>query len=407
MSSRSLWKRKSFKLLIGLIAILLVLAPFSLAHSNVSGQMDINKISKYENGSTVFAGDELIEYSKVNKYPLAINLDYLISQFNSKDYLGCILSITTGSVPIPSNEIIKGNVSENGLVSDFEGPGYVEFINNSIFVHSPAQFVWGYNDPYTQAVRTSDGIDIINVRTNETIKHINGEDINNDTINKEYLVNGDTVKYWYDHTTRIGAKYNLEYSVAGINDGRTYISPDKLRKHFPDVYNYSVKYPSGSPVMVYASNFTYKVVSSSYTYLGSHSEYGNDNRESNARQFVKAWNNTVIPVNATACGREGIGFTSVPDSEAIGGSATHGVCPSARALRNSVMALGISLPVGMDSGQDAVLFGYNPATGIKITNTLDYPIKIEMWTEGKGTGMAIFSKITAYSSNIPSNSTNN
>ncbi|MDD4594202.1 MAG: hypothetical protein PHY33_03740, partial [Methanobacteriaceae archaeon] len=46
-------------------------------------------------------------------------------------------------------------------------------------------------------------------------------------------------------------------------------------------------------------------------------------------------------------------------------------------------------PVGMASDEDAVLFGYNPATGIKVTNPLDYPVKITMWTEGDGTDMKI------------------
>ena len=69
--------------------------------------------------------------------------------------------------------------------------------------------------------------------------------------------------------------------------------------------------------------------------------------------------------------------------------ATHGVCPPARSLRNAVLSLGFALPIGMDSGRDAVLYGFSPSTGIKINNTLDYPIKIEMWTEGSGPGMVI------------------
>ena len=47
------------------------------------------------------------------------------------------------------------------------------------------------------------------------------------------------------------------------------------------------------------------------------------------------------------------------------------------------------MPIGMDSGRDAVLYGFSPSTGIKINNTLDYPIKIKMWTEGSGPGMEI------------------
>lgn len=396
MSSRSLFKRKSFYIFIALIVILLVLAQFSFAETNVSNSVDIKKISKYSNGTTVFAGDEIIDNSKVDKFPIVSNLGFLVAQIQQKDFLGSMFSISTGSVPVPAKEFILGNVTEEGLVSDFDGPGYIEFKNNKIFVHAPQDFVWGYTDPYIQAVRTDDGIDLINLRTNKTLEHIAGSDISNDTIDKDYVASGDSVKEWYDQYSVVGSKYNLQYCVAGFNDGRKYMEPELLIDKFPEAYKYSKKYPGGSPVLVYKCNCKEVVVANTYTYLGDHSEYGNDNREYNAKQFVAGWNGTIIPANATACGKDGIGFTSVKDAEAEGGSASHGVCPSARALRNAVMALGIPLPVGMDSGEDAVLFGYSPTTGIKITNTYDYPIKIIMSTEGSGTGMAIYCKVIAF-----------
>ena len=40
------------------------------------------------------------------------------------------------------------------------------------------------------------------------------------------------------------------------------------------------------------------------------------------------------------------------------------------------MELGFSLHVGMDSGEDAVLFGYHLSSGIRIENTINYHIKI-------------------------------
>ena len=66
------------------------------------------------------------------------------------------------------------------------------------------------------------------------------------------------------------------------------------------------------------------------------------------------------------------------------------------------------MPIGMDSGRDAVLYGYSPSTGIKINNTLDYPIKIEMWTVGSGAGMEIHTKIYELIPNdhVKTNSTN-
>ena len=50
----------------------------------------------------------------------------------------------------------------------------------------------------------------------------------------------------------------------------------------------------------------------------------------------------------------------------------------------------------MCNDEDAVLFGYNPAEDIKITNSHDYPVKLVMWTEGSGTGMEIFAKVVKY-----------
>ena len=146
-------------------------------------------------------------------------------------------------------------------------------------------------------------------------------------------------------------------------------------------------------IFVYGENYTETKVASTYTYLDSHPQYNDRNREFNAKQFVKAWNGTIIPSNAYGCGREGVGFSSVPESDAESGMATHGVCPPARSLRNAVLSLGFSLPIGMDSGRDAVLYGFSPSTGIKINNTLKYPIKINMWTEGSGAGMRIYTNV--------------
>ena len=89
-----------------------------------------------------------------------------------------------------------------------------------------------------------------------------------------------------------------------------------------------------------------------------------------------------------------------PDASAPGGSAAHGVCPPARALRAAVTAEGFDLPVGMCWDEDAVLFGYNPTQGILVYNNHDYPVQLKMWTEGEGTGMGIYAQIVRY---IPNN----
>ena len=46
--------------------------------------------------------------------------------------------------------------------------------------------------------------------------------------------------------------------------------------------------------------------------------------------------------------------------------------------------------------EDAVLFGYNPAQDITVYNNHTYPVKINMWTEGDGTGMGIYGQIVRY-----------
>ena len=401
MARRSLTQRKSFKVLIALIVILIVLIPVSMAMTTNSTTQNMAEVSKYDNGTTVFAGDNIIDKNKINKNPILANIDGLTYQLSNGDIADAFFSVATGVVPTPASQLVTGNVSKNGEVSGFEGPAYIDIEDNKINIVKPGNFVYGFNTPYTQAKIVEGGIDIINLRTNETVKHIDANDITNDTLPGD-MVSEESIKYWYN-TSSQGSLYNLEYSVGGINDGRSPISPDELKEKFPEAYEYSIKYPNNSPVILYKTNTSDNVVSSTYTYLGSHPQYNDANREYNARQFVKAWNGTVIPANTSACGREGVGFSAVKEASAESGMASHGVCPPARALRNAVMALGFSLPVGMDSGEDAVLFGFNPSTGIRVTNTLDYPVQIIMWTEGSGTGMEIDAEIIEY---VPNNATN-
>ena len=54
------------------------------------------------------------------------------------------------------------------------------------------------------------------------------------------------------------------------------------------------------------------------------------------------------------------------------------------------------MPVGLTSDESAVLFGYNPASGVTVTNNHNYPVKILMWTEGEGVGMGIYCQIVRY-----------
>ena len=352
---------------------------------------DMSEISKYDNGSTVFAGDNIIDKNKINKYPIVANLGSVVEEVKSGNYADAFFSVATGAVSTPPSKILSGNVSTDGIVDEFEGPGYVTVDTDKITVTPPGEVVYGFNTPYTQLVIVPDGIDVVNAKTNETTGHIDPHTMTNDTIPGN-MISVENIKYWYNKCPQ-GSRYSVEFCLDGFNDNRSYVTPDELREKFPEAYKYSIKYPGGSPVLLYETNFTEVEVTSSYTYLDSHPQYNDANREYNARQFVLAWNGTIIPSNTYGCGREGIGFSAVPEKAAESGMATHGVCPPARSLRDAVLSLGFALPIGMDSGRDAVLYGFSPSTGIKINNTLDYPMKIEMWTVGQGTGMEIHTKI--------------
>ena len=202
-------KRNSFKIFIALLAIIIVLVPVSMATITTHNQ-NMNEISKYDNGTTVFAGDNIIDKNKINKYPIVSNLGSVFEQIGNGEFSDAFFAIATGAVPTPSSKILSGNVSNDGIVDDFEGPGYVRVDDNQITVIPPEEFVWGYNSPYLQAKIVPDGIDVINNRTNQTVGHIDPKTMDNDTVPGD-VVNAETLKYWYNHYGQ-GSKYTLEYS---------------------------------------------------------------------------------------------------------------------------------------------------------------------------------------------------
>lgn len=194
----------------------------------------------------------------------------------------------------------------------------------------------------------------------------------------------------------MGDNITLEYGLSNFNDKRNSLSPTEIKNFFGEkVYNYLVDYPLNSPVLVYSSNYKEKSSEDFYSNLGSYPQYNDASRAYNAKQFVDAWNNTIIPPGSTASGKN-IDFATSRDPKAPGGGASHGVCPPARALRAAVLAYDFPLPVGMNWDFEAVRFGFNPSSGIKITNTGNVPVKIIMWTKGEGTSMVIYSKIVEY-----------
>ena len=70
----------------------------------------MSEIAKYENGSTVFAGDNVIDKNKIDKYPIVSNFGSLLTQIGDGEIVDAFFSIATGAVPTPSSELLYGNV---------------------------------------------------------------------------------------------------------------------------------------------------------------------------------------------------------------------------------------------------------------------------------------------------------
>jgi hypothetical protein len=265
--------------------------------------------------------------------------------------------------------------------------------NNKISVKAPNNFLWGSSVAYTHVIKTEDGLSI--VENNETIKSISAGNINNNTIPHDIVPSEDIVA-WYKKAD-IGDKLVIEYGLSNFSDRRNPLSPTEVKYFFgEDIYEYLVSHPLNTPIILYMGDYKEKSGEDYYTYLGSYPEYNDAIRAYNAKQFVVAWNNTIIPPGSISSGKDTIYFESSRDPKAPGGGASHGVCPSARALRAAILSHGFPLPTGMNWDHDAINYGFNPATGIKVTNNGDTPVKIVMWTEGEGTSMVIYSKIIEY-----------
>ncbi|MGZ7116144.1 MAG: hypothetical protein ACXVHS_01680 [Methanobacterium sp.] len=351
------------------------------------------EITSLSLGDTVIAGTKVVDDGKIRKVPLIYHPEYLFDKINDMKFADFLDSLISGTVKTPIARITSGAITREGNAQGFNGPGVLAVQENKLTVNPPPTFVYGYKVPYTYGVKTSNGLEI--KQGKNTVKTVPYDQITNDTVPHEYS-SVNSIKKWYNGAAT-GQRITLDYAVSSFNDGRNLVTPDKIQSLFGDkVVNYMENYPSGDPVMVYMGNAAGNVVGSGADSLGSYPEYGDVLRESNAREFVQAWNGTIIPPHSSSSGKETVGFDTAADPHAPGGSAAHGVCPSARTLRSAAYAAGFGLPVGLSNEDTAVMFGFNPAVDVKVTNSHNYPVQIIMWTEGSGTGMAIYSKIIEY-----------
>ena len=400
MSSK--WRNSSIKIVLVLFFVCIILFAFSFLNPSSFTGKSLAETYNLPVGQSMFEGDSVLDDKGMIQVSFIANPSFIFHQFKTLDLNGILTTLTTGVVPFDFETVSSEHIDSMGNVYGFDGPGYLTIEGDKLAVKAPDNYVWGYSKPYKYLTKTENGVDV--VENGSVVQSVPENEIKNLTFHNDFY-NITSIREWYNYDASVGSNFTLEKGIVGFSDGRNNISYEDITRIFgKNVSDYVDAYPTGSPIVLYMGNTTEADGEKFYTYLGSHPEYGDTVREYNANQFVEAWNNTIIPPNCSASGRDYVYFGSAADDSAPGGSAAHGVCPPARALRSTVLAEGFSMPTGMTSDENAVLYGYNPARDIKVTNIHDYPVKIVMWTEGSGTGMAIFAKIVKY---LPANETGN
>ena len=388
------WRKISITIFVALLILCVLFAVLNSVSSSPYTAQSVTEEYNLPIGQSMFENQSILGQRSLIEVPLLSDAGFLFHQLAALDLKGILLSLSTGVVPFDFSTISGEGIDSYGNVIDVDGPGYLALEGDKLTVKQPDNYIWGYSAPYKWLVKTEEGVDVVENGT--VIQSVPVDQIKDLNYSNDYYNNA-TIRSWYNYDAGIGSTFTLEKGIVGFSDGRNNISSSDVPVIFgKDVVDYAANYPTRSPILLYSGNYTEENGQVYGTSLGSHPEYGNSIREVNARQFVEAWNGTVIPPNSTSSGKDYVYFESASDASAPGGSAAHGVCPSARALRAAVSAEGFGLPRGMTWDENAVLFGFNPARDITVTNTHDYPVRINMWTEGAGTGMGIYCQITRY-----------
>ena len=395
------WRNSSLKIVLILFVVCIMLFAFSFVNHKTFTGKSLAETYNLPIGESMFEGDSVVGKMDMIQVPLLDSPYFILHQLTTLDLKGILVTLTTGVVPYDFATVSSGGIDSYGKAYGFEGPGYLTLDGDKLTVKAPDNYVWGYSYPYKYLTKTDKGVDVI--EDNKVVRSVPENEIKNLEFGNDFY-NVSSIQEWYNHDSEVGSNFTLEKGIARFSDGRSDISHEDISRIFgKDVSNYVDAYPTTAPIVLYMGNTSETDGEQHSTSLGSHPEYGDSVREYNARQFVEAWNGTVIPPKTAGSGRDYVYFGSAADASAPGGSAAHGVCPPARALRDSVLAEGFGMPTGLTGDENAVLFGYNPARDIKVTNNHDFPVKIIMWTEGSGTGMTIHSKIVRY---LPDSNTN-
>lgn len=385
------WRDTSEKIILLLFsASILLFASSFINHPDYSGKT-LSETFNLPIGQSVYAGDSIVGVDNNSiTVPLLSNWNFLTNHIANLDLYGLLVSISTGTVPFDFSYVATEHIDSYGVAYGFDGPGYLTYDGSKLTVKAPDTYIWGYSTPSKWLEKTDDGVKVI---VNGTVSEIVPVDeIKNQKWGNDFY-NIKSIQNWYNSANN-GSTFVLEKGISNFSDGRSDVLAGDVEKIFgKNISDYVAAYPVGTPIVLYMGKVTEESGEVYSTTLGSRPHYGDELREYNARQFVDAWNNTIIPPHSAGNGKAYIDFGSASDDNAPGGSASHGVCPPARALRAAVLGEGFSLPVGMVYDSDAVLYGYNPSEDIKITNDYDVPIKIVMWTEGSGTSMGLYAKI--------------
>ena len=387
------WRKISITILIVLILLCLFIGVTSSITTNYTAESVTNQYN-LPIAQSMFENQSIVGTTEPIQVPLVSNPGFLLHQLLALDLQGILVATSTGIVPFDFSTVAGEGIDSYGNVVDVVGPGFLTYSGDKLVVKEPDNYVWAYSSQYKWLNKTESGVDVY--EDGKLVKSIPVDQIKNIEYKNDYY-NATTIADWYNYDADVGSTFTLEKGMVGFSDGRNNISSSDVPKIFgQDVVDYAFEHPTGSPVLLYSGNYTEEAGEVYGTSLGSHPEYGDGTRETNARQFVEAWNGTIIPPKSSASGKDYVYFEAAKDSEAPGGSAAHGVCPPARALRAAVTAEGFDLPTGMSWDENAVLFGYNPACDILVTNNHDYPVKLNMWTEGGGTGMGIYCQVIRY-----------
>ena len=387
------WRRISIVIFVALLLLCLFFAFTSISTANYTAQ-SVAEEYNLPIGQSMFENQSIMGTSDPVEVPVVSNIGFIAHQIQAFDLQGILMAFSTGVVPFDFDIVAGEGIDSYGNVKDIVGPGYLTYEGDKLAVKAPDNYVWGYSAPYKWLEKTENGVDIY--EDGKKIKSVPVDEIRNLEYKNDYY-NASTIASWYNYDAQVGSTFTLEKGMVGFSDGRNNISSDDVPKIFgQEVVDYAAEYPTGSPILLYSGNYTEDAGEVYGTSLGSHPEYGDSIREVHARQFVEAWNGTIIPPNSTGSGKDYVYFESASDASAPGGSAAHGVCPSARALRAAVTSEGFDLPTGMTWDENAVLFGFNPARDITVHNDHDYPVQIKMWTEGSGTGMGVYAQVIRY-----------